>query len=75
MAQCNHKYEVVQPDGYQYCRKCGEARLIPCFHKWEMFDQVDKIGQIDGQVHGRVYIQKCAKCGVLMKTTVGSDQT
>lgn len=24
-----HSYESVQPDGYQYCKACGKAKLAP----------------------------------------------
>jgi len=61
--QCIHLWGAVE-DGWQYCTKCGAARISGCVHDWE----VEKRSTItrttdDGQV-GEEYIYKCKKCTI-----------
>lgn len=39
---CNHFYEKVQKDGYQYCKNCGQANFPPrkkCTHRWKIINK------------------------------------
>ena len=66
---CNHKYDTVQSDGYQYCRKCGVARSVPCNHRWKIIEEIStKDSQsVSSGFIAMSYIQQCEKCGAIQQ--------
>lgn len=65
---CNHKYGKVE-DGYQYCEKCGKARLVKCNHKWEEVEVYTKTYY--GKSVGEIYVLRCEHCGEMEQKTFG----
>jgi hypothetical protein len=65
---CEHEWGLVE-DGYQYCKKCGEAKTAPpkgCDHVWEEKATHDFYLDIDHSCEvGIVIILECEKCGCL----------
>ena len=60
--KCKHKYGLVNTDTeYQYCILCGEARKVPCSHKWEEVGRIKE--STFGRVVGHIWILRCAHCG------------
>jgi hypothetical protein len=64
---CFHSYGEIR-DGYQYCKKCGKAILVPCNHKWTILSQ----GKLGGRCNpnltvGNFYDRQCEKCGELKR--------
>lgn len=57
---CFHKWGKVE-EGYQYCGKCGEAKLAPCQHKWEEESEYKKTA--NGRVVCVGTVLQCSKCG------------
>jgi transcription elongation factor Elf1 len=55
-----HKYGKVE-NRYQYCEKCGKARLVKCNHKWDHVENV----QFDLDVLSTKVIRvlRCENCG------------
>jgi hypothetical protein len=62
-SKCKHSFSNVTSDGYQYCLHCGEAKLAPHRHTWEVITQSDIMR--NGRTVGRVYHIKCTTCGEL----------
>jgi len=68
---CFHKYDKVQEDGYQYCKKCGKAEKAPHVHEWVEVEY----GNIEQGASyyfrhgewavGKYTVMKCKKCGEL----------
>lgn len=61
---CNHKWGKIE-NGYQYCEKCGKARLVKCNHLWEPFREIKVYNDLGGIYHK--YIFKCKNCGKIKK--------
>lgn len=70
---CFHKYGPIE-GVYQYCSKCGKAILMPCDHEWELYDTLTTFMQYDNTKinNGKVFIQKCSKCGEMKEFRVRS---
>lgn len=67
---CFHKYNSVLPvTDYQYCLKCGKATPVPCNHKWEVYNTFNVCDENE-DLTGIVYIQKCTKCGKLIRIRI-----
>jgi hypothetical protein len=78
MFGCNHKYEKVNKDGYQYCIKCGKAIHIECSHHFQTIRVMDHFRPAHFRfdkdlVIGLVYILRCTKCGIIKKEYVGTE--
>jgi hypothetical protein len=75
---CFHKFEKVE-NGYQYCLKCGVARVvppIPCVHKWEEISRKDifRAYAIHGKITtGQLFVLKCKNCGEITNTRIEVD--
>ncbi len=72
MILCRHKLDIVQPDGYQYCKKCGLAFLAPkvvCEHKWVKDSKIEH--ETWGKVSGITIILQCSDCGELSSKQFG----
>jgi len=58
---CMHLWGAIE-EGYQYCTKCGLARVVECRHEWE----VEKSGKIANTVNnnqiGDETVYKCKLC-------------
>ncbi len=65
------KFDIVQPDGFQYCFKCGRATqplAQPCKHKWDILEQsrVTRHNPNGSERWvGNSYVLKCKHCGDL----------
>lgn len=64
---CAHKWGKVQEDGFQYCDKCGKAKLAPqksdgkCQHYWE---QIDRFNTTElGAIKRITFLYECTECG------------
>lgn len=72
---CFHKYGIVQEDGYQYCSKCGVAKVAECSHIWHTIED-GKLQKRDGYdpekwiLIGNFSVCKCSKCGKLKRDEV-----
>ena len=72
---CLHNYGIVQEDGYQYCLKCGRAKLAPlkeCSHVFEILLNESQTRTIPGNwgsnqiyIYNRT-INRCKKCGKII---------
>ena len=62
---CFHKFDKLNSDNIQYCKKCGVARELnkKCDHIWNML-QTYELSYRD-QVKEIRFVQQCTKCGVL----------
>lgn len=65
--KCKHFYGTVQPDGFQYCSKCGDAKSVrkECNHKWEEVTRIniwDQFVSNDKPIHYK-WVLRCTKCG------------
>jgi hypothetical protein len=56
---CFHKYGKIE-DGYQYCSKCGKAKVAPCIHNWNFYKEYKK--EVGGCGYTIVIVRKCSKC-------------
>ena len=63
---CFHKYNPPI-DRQQTCSKCGLVRIIPCSHKWEIFQTIPVTWHTTGAIAYTIYIQKCKHCGEMLK--------
>lgn len=62
---CKHKFGEIK-EGYQYCSKCGIAKVVDCNHVWEERDKttlVDNMRSANPSTLGWSYIDRCKKCG------------
>ncbi len=65
---CFHKYDKVQKDSYQYCKRCGVAIVAPCIHDWEKIKTIQYFGEnvlghlCEEQPLGFAFIYECTKC-------------
>lgn len=58
---CLHLWNEVK-NGYQYCSKCGLARIAGCSHHW-IVEKSNKIVRTDtSDSIGEEIIYKCTKC-------------
>ena len=62
-----HKYGKIDPDGFQYCIKCGKAsKPHPCEngHMWKILDKY-KCSENDGYIdkQGIKFVSQCTVCG------------
>lgn len=68
---CFHKYDKVEADGFQYCKKCGKATkpeipTIKCQHDWkevQRFDITEPTFHGKGIYKGIKIWYKCSICG------------
>jgi hypothetical protein len=70
---CNHKFDIIQPDGYQYCKKCGKAFNPPkliCNHKLKIIEKIDI--EYFGNLTDRMIVQECSICGVIIERRLKS---
>lgn len=58
MRWCWHYYGDFRDDGYQYCLKCNQAKLVPCRHQWDH----DKRRVSLSVFHNFVDCYICRKC-------------
>ena len=68
-----HKFGKVEPDGFQYCLKCGKAwrpTAPVCAHVWKIESKSDVVMPRDPNdeskgtfVYAKKYILRCAHCG------------
>ena len=67
---CFHKYNKVE-DGYQYCKKCGKAKIVPCSHQWEILKEISVYTSFfySGSYPPNHYIfaLRCSRCGNIKK--------
>lgn len=68
---CFHKYDVVK-NNYQYCKKCGKARVVECPHKWETQSIYNGSVQYDNGSSKDfvIYALSCTKCGTIKETQI-----
>lgn len=67
---CRHKWGEIR-DGYQYCKKCGKAILVPCNHQWTIIQNNELYDYRSSTMP--VYLEKvlqCSKCGSIKKLSV-----
>lgn len=64
---CNHKWNKVSEDRYQYCEKCNKARFFSkkCNHFWEIIKEYEEDG--DYLTPDKIFISRCKNCGELTK--------
>jgi len=75
---CVHKYDRVEK-GYQYCKHCGLARLVPvlpCLHpKWKRTEsyKLESMNMVTKETNktGEVFVLECEQCGDLKEFRVG----
>jgi len=63
--RCSHRFGKVQPDGFQYCEKCGKAvkpAAVSCEHKWAELATTEKMNARN-LVVGFISKLQCSKCG------------
>jgi len=60
-----HKFGKVQKDGYQYCEKCGKARVAPCIHDWLCIHKI--VTWAWGDPSGYTLIYECQKCKAIRR--------
>jgi hypothetical protein len=65
---CFHKYGKVE-DGYQYCKKCGKAIVIPCDHKWKHIENAQF--EFDVLPTKVIKILQCKNCGEMKNFRIG----
>ena len=61
--QCYHLWGSVE-DGWQYCTKCGSARIAGCVHDWDVEKRSTITRVTDDAQIGEEYIYKCKKCTI-----------
>ena len=71
------KYDVVQEDGFQYCKVCGKAirpKQQSCQHIWKDKHTMETFIGVgfDDRMSGIVYVQQCTKCGEIKRTKIGA---
>ena len=76
--KCVHVWGKVEKDNYQYCKRCGEAKVGPgCQHVWEVERRDDVQSQRSGKyvTVGEETVYKCKKCAerVYTRTSVSHD--
>lgn len=77
---CNHKYEKVNKDGYQYCIKCGKAIVAPvaeCQHIFKTVSVKERyrrhIYTGEKVINSYVYLMQCTKCGIMKQEIIESE--
>jgi hypothetical protein len=62
---CKHLWGPIE-EGYQYCTKCGMARIVECRHEWEIEKEgnISRTDRISGNenVIGRETVYICKIC-------------
>ena len=67
---CFHKYGKID-NNYQYCEKCGKAKIIPCFHTWQLTKEINVFSWINSSLPEYfVHIYHCIKCGEVKKIRI-----
>ena len=59
--QCIHLWGNVE-DGWQYCTKCGLARVAGCVHDWAEIKNQNIMRSTDSGIIGNEIHYKCKKC-------------
>ena len=62
---CFHKFNKVDEDGYQYCKKCGKAFIPPCKHNWILKKEISCYLDFNNPPNSPnyyKYIYECSKC-------------
>jgi len=68
-----HSHRWGKVEGvHQYCTKCGIARILPCNHEWEVYNQATITAF--GASKGILYVLRCTKCGTIIKKTIISSE-
>lgn len=67
---CFHKYGTVQPDGYQYCTKCGKAVIVGCSHKWYEIKSIN-VFTVNSKPEYQIIVSRCRKCGEIKQDRIG----
>lgn len=73
---CAHKWGKVQEDGFQYCSKCGKAKLAPqrsdgkCQHVWEKVDSYKTTDASGNNVKKITLLYECEDCGEPRQETI-----
>lgn len=58
-----HNFGKIE-DRYQYCKKCGIAKPVPCNHEWKIIEKA-KVHDASGQPYTIRKQLQCQKCGDL----------
>ena len=66
---CFHKWDKIE-GRYQYCKKCGIARIVPCIHDWKLIKEVDLFTWYDIKPIGLVLIYECSVCKAIRKECI-----
>ena len=67
--RCRHKWGKVE-GAHQYCSKCGEARVVPCAHKYKLASTYTKTWTSTGKVTAFIRIYECELCGLVAEKRV-----
>jgi len=72
--QCMHLWGDVS-DGWQYCSKCGLARVAGCVHEWKEVSNHNITRSTDNGVIGNEIHYVCKKCtqGKYVRTSLNED--
>lgn len=70
---CFHKYDKVQLDGYQYCKKCGNAIVPPCAHKWIIFSNILANSRFGCEKRHIGHMFQCEKCGITQQVFLNNE--
>jgi len=66
---CRHNYGEVQGQ-YQYCKKCGIARLVPHECIWKDKNTYSRESLISGKVFQTTLVQQCTICGEIKQVSI-----
>jgi len=66
---CIHRYNKIE-NNYQYCKKCGIARVVLCAHVWQAKDKIITKFVWQKKFMETGYVLQCKKCGEIKKVAI-----